>query len=581
MTEEERDRWRQFKAETARDCEQRKEGWRQHYGEMLDLTDPRIMQYCDMVCSDYDAHNLYEVLAVRRFFDMLGKYAWNARRVTRFVRFYETLKFSGVQGRRSYRLTPVQTFQFANIFGLMANDGRRLIRDAYLFVPRKYSKTTSMASLAVYEMLFGDANAQAYVGANSYNQAKICFDEIRAILFGLDPNQRHLRINREKIFFKDGSRDSLIQCLTSNAKTLDGLFASLVIMDEYAQARDTANRSGAELKTVLETSMGPRREPLVVVITTASDVVDGPFAHELEGVKAVLRGELENDSMFAAIFEPDVDDKDNDPKTWHKVQPHIGVTVAEDFYEKAYAKALMSADNMLAFRTKLLNVFTINDRQLWLPYSRCKDVMGDFDIDKVKAGAPCTVAFDLSVHDDFSAVAYTLYSETTKRFFSYVDYYFPEGSLSGHPNEQLYRTWASQGHLRLCKGSLIDVRMIADDILRRAARLNILRIGYDAYKSQELVNILSAVGGSAGIVPYKQTIGSFNLPVEAFELMFYADPPKITISNNPITLFCMQNCVIEEDNLENRKPIKISQDRKIDGVIAILMTIGLLNSYER
>lgn len=45
-------------------------------------------------------------------------------------------------------------------------DGRRLIRTAYLFVPRKFSKTTSCAALAVYDMLFGDNNAQAYVGAN-------------------------------------------------------------------------------------------------------------------------------------------------------------------------------------------------------------------------------------------------------------------------------------------------------------------------------------------------------------------------------------------------------------------------------
>ncbi|MFR3549655.1 MAG: hypothetical protein ACLTTW_05205 [Coprobacter sp.] len=35
-------------------------------------------------------------------------------------------------------------------------------------------------------MLFGDANGQTYVAANSYNQAKICFDEIRNILKSLD-----------------------------------------------------------------------------------------------------------------------------------------------------------------------------------------------------------------------------------------------------------------------------------------------------------------------------------------------------------------------------------------------------------
>ena len=63
---------------------------------------------------------------------------------------------------------------FGNIFGFYNAEGLRLIRDVYLFVPRKFSKTTSVASLAIYDMLFGDSNAQAYVGANSYSQAKIC-----------------------------------------------------------------------------------------------------------------------------------------------------------------------------------------------------------------------------------------------------------------------------------------------------------------------------------------------------------------------------------------------------------------------
>ncbi len=106
-------------------------------------------------------------------------------------------------------------------------------------------------------------------------------------------------------------------------------------MDEYAQARNTAGKNGADLKNVLTTSMGSRRNPLTVVITTASEVVDGPFYHELEGVMRVLRGETESDIMFASLFLPDVDDEEGDPKTWAKVQPHLGITVQPDYYANA------------------------------------------------------------------------------------------------------------------------------------------------------------------------------------------------------------------------------------------------------
>ena len=581
MTEEEKERFRQLKAEVSEQLRQGRSTYADRYRRALIETDKRIGDYVFGVIDHPDAHNLYEILGIKRFLQMLDKYDWKPKRVKRFFKFYEALRFSGIRGRTRYKLTPVQAYQFANIYGFAREDGRRLIRTAYLFVPRKFSKTTSCAALAVYDMLFGDNNAQAYVGANSYDQAKICFDEIRNIMFDIDPKEKHFRVNREKITFKDRGRDSLIQCLTANAKTKDGLFASLVIMDEYAQARNTAGKNGADLKNVLTTSMGPRREPLTIIITTASDVVDGPFAHELDGVMAVLRGEAESDTMFASIFMPDVDDAEDSPETWAKVQPHLGITVQPDYYENEYQTAQLSAENMLAFRTKLLNIFTINDEKTWFTHEKAKELLGNFCIDQVQGRPDCAVAFDLSVHDDFSAVSYTIYLEANKRFYTHTDYYFPEGALPGHPNEQLYRLWHEAGHLKLCKGKKIDVRQVGNDILARSKRVRIIRISYDAYKAQDLVNILRVLGGPDTLQPYSQTNGNFNLPVESFEMMAYNDPPQITLNNNPINLYCLMNCVIDEDRLENKKPMKVSQYRKIDGVITCLMTIGALYSYER
>jgi phage terminase large subunit-like protein len=580
MTEEERHKFRKAKAAVVGELQDNITGYKEQYKAAL-ATDARLGSYIEAVISEPEKHNLFELLKVRRFFELLGRWRWNAKRVKRKIKLYESLKFSGTTGRTRYKLTPVQVFQMAHIFGFTRPDGRRLIRTCYIFVPRKFSKTTFAAFMAVDDMLFGDNNAEAYVGANSYDQAKKCFNEVRAIMFDLDPLQKHFRINRESVTFKDKGRDSLVQCLTANAKTKDGLFASLAILDEYAQARNTANKNGADLKNVLTTSMGPRREPLTMIITTASDVVDGPCFKELEGAKKVLLGELKNDSMFADLFMPDVDDAEDDPRTWAKVQPHLGITVQADFYEQEWDTAQMSAENMLAFRTKLLNRFAINEAKTWFTYEKAKELCSGFNIDTVAGKPECAVAFDLSVHDDFSAVTYTLYSKETKRFYSHTDYYFPEGSLKGHPNEQLYRTWHEAGWLTYCQGDKIDVRRIADDIIRRSKKLKIIRIGYDAYKSQELVNILATAGARAVLLPYSQTYGSFNLPVESFEMLAYENPPKITISENPINVYCLTNCVIDEDSLENKKPLKASQFRKIDGTITLLMTIGQLYSYER
>lgn len=577
MTDEEKQQLRHLKASSA---DRLKEAVTRCHG-LLDDTDTRIGEYLRVVAENPDKHNLYEILGCLRYFDIRERYGWNVKRVRNFFKFYESLRFNGSTGRQQYRLTPVQCFQFASIFGPSQESGERLVRTAYIFVPRKFSKTTSAASLAVYDMLFGDYNAQAYVGANSYEQAKICFDEIRAIMRNIDPSERTFRVNREKITFKDKTRDSFIRCLTANAKTQDGLNASLVIMDEYSQARNTKGKNGADLKNVLTSSMGVRREPLTVIITTASEVIDGPFAHELEGVKEVLRGEKQSDTMFASLFMPDVDDREDDPATWRKVQPHLGITVQDDFYAKEYETAQLSAENMLAFRTKLLNMFVIAENRVWFSNKKALELLDEnFKIEEAK-GMPTAVSFDLSVRDDFSAVSYAFYNVREQKFYCHTDYYFPRGALANHVNRALYELWAEQGHLKLLEGDAIDVRHIAADIIERSKTLKILKIGYDSYKSQELTTTLISLGGESLLEPYRQTMGAFNLPVETFEIFAYATPPRIALNNNPINAYCLCNCVIEEDRLENRKPMKAAPYRKIDGTITTLMCLGILYSSRK
>ena len=263
---------------------------------VLEMADARLLTYLDGVAQSPRLHNLYEVAGAAVFCLKAARYVWRPERMQRFVRFYEVLPFDGVQGQTSYRMTPVQVFVVANLFGLyeVRPDGQevRLHRDAYLFVPRKFAKTTLAAAVAVYFLLFGDYNSEAYVIANSYEQAKVCFNMQRSIMQALDPDQQTFRINRETIFFQSksstGYRASKSRCLAANPKNLDGLFAELVIRDEGAQAHDTATKSGAELKGVLVTSEGPRLQPLNIDISTASDVVDGPFAREIEGCRQIL-----------------------------------------------------------------------------------------------------------------------------------------------------------------------------------------------------------------------------------------------------------------------------------------------------
>lgn len=568
MTDEEKDRLRQAKASVTASLAAEDLG---RY--RLDEVDRRLAAYVREVAGNPAGHNVFEQLGVARFLRMVSRYGINATEVWRFFTLYENLYFPGKAGMSRYELTPVQTFQFASVYGFWDGDSR-VVREVALYVPRKFSKTTSSAAFAVDDLLYGDANAESYTGANSADQAKKCFDVIRGCVRRLDPKGKRYTVNEQTIKSLRKDRSAFAQCLTANARTKDGLNASTVIMDEFSQARDS------NLLSVLTTSMGVRDNPLTVIITTASDVFDGPFYEMLQGYKQILLGEFEDDSVFAHIFEPDVDDAEDSVETWRKVHPHMGVTVSEAFYRQEYKSARRKgAEAMLAFRTKLLNVYTEDERKSWISSKLARHISRHIDIMHLEGRPDAMLSIDLSESDDLSAVTTGFYQRHGSSFWFHTAYFFPEGALADHPNERLLRAWAAAGHLRLTPGEVLDHRAIVEYVLEVNRHVRILGIGYDPWHSPDVVNMLSSSGASNVLTPVRQTYGYFTAPVEAFE--HRAKTGHLFINDNPINWYCFGNAVLDYDNIGNFKPIKRTAAGKIDGVITKLMCMRLFLDYER
>lgn len=99
MTEEEKDKLRQAKADVT-DLLANIDIDRYRLTEI----DSRLDSYVRMVAGNPDAHNLYEQLAVQRFFYMCDKYGINATEVWQFADFYESLYFPVRLGSSDMRL---------------------------------------------------------------------------------------------------------------------------------------------------------------------------------------------------------------------------------------------------------------------------------------------------------------------------------------------------------------------------------------------------------------------------------------------------------------------------------------------
>lgn len=540
--------------------------------EYLDSIDCRLNTYIKEVLNTPNSHGKYEILGVFRFLDFIDKYDFAVSKFKKFVRFYELLQFPSENGQLSFKLTPVQVFQFANIYGFLKDNGYRLCNDALLYVPRKFSKTTSVAACAIWDLMFGPSDSQVYVASNSFNQASICFNIISNTLKPLDPKMTSFRRNRDKIYAKLPGRTSFIQCLSSSPDRLDGLNASTILLDEYAAATSSA------LKNVLTSSQGVRKEPLIITITTASTLLESPFQTDLANYKKILEGTIEDDTVFASIFEMDEGDSWEDEETWKKVHPHLGVTVNLDFYKRAYAKALRNADDLVEFKTKLLNEFTPPVRANWVEPKAIHRNLVQLKLEDITTRPLCMCSVDLSVRDDLSAVCYGLYDSISKTFTFYIDYYLPKNTLFNHSNSEMYQRWANEGYLHVCGDEVVNYQQIGKDIINNSKYVNILTINYDSYKNKDLTNYLRA-NGAKNLQPYRQVYSSFTSPVESFEQAIYENRMKIV--DNPITEWMFSNVIIDEDKMGNKKPIKFSANRKIDGVITLLMSLGAFMNYRR
>ena len=350
MTEEEKRELRALKVAKVEDLR----GWvkkRTRKIKAVWATDERLKTYVMEVARCPERHNVWEICAVVRFFELLEKYEWHEKRAKLQINMQERLRHRTDDGLREIRLQPVQAFMVAVPFGIVRKVDvrgkhgerrravRRVIRSVVWMVPRKFGKTTIISGFGVTEFFFGPYDAEVDVVSTTGRQAKICYNMIKLSMMDLvsrEPSLQGVRLmyNRESLFYEnplDGAAQ--VNVFGDNPDALNGLKPSLAIEDESASMEDTPSKAGNESRNTLESGQGPREEPLSFQITTASKYVNGPFAQSLIGIKDVLAGRSQNDAMFAMLFCPDVDDREDDPATWHKCHPMLGETVQADYYE--------------------------------------------------------------------------------------------------------------------------------------------------------------------------------------------------------------------------------------------------------
>jgi phage terminase large subunit-like protein len=463
-------------------------------------------------------------------------------------------------------LEPWQCFAFVALFGwkIKKNDRRRY-RKAYFAVPRKNGKSIIGSGIGLYMFsVDGEFGAEVYSGATTEAQAWEVFRPAKQMLERTPQLQEVLGAEvwaKALLVPGDGSRFEPVI-----GKPGDGASPSCAIVDEYHE-HDTS-----ELVDTMETGMGAREQPLLLMITTAGFNIAGPCYDQEVDAKKVLEGALEDPELFALIYTIDEGDDWTSPAVLRKANPNFGISVDEDFLLSQQKLAKQSASKQTRFKTKHLNIWC-SAKSAWLnmlEWAKCADAKLKREQFK---GERCYLTLDLASRSDVCVLMlmFVRVIEGKQHFYLFGDYYLPEAAIeNAEKNANAYRKWVIEGHLQQHEGAEIDFDLIEEDMLALVAEYGPDEVVFDPYRAAQLEQRLTKNGVVA--VELGQTVKNLSLPMKEFESAIKAG--RVHHDGNPMLTWMMSNVVAKLDAKDNIYPRKEKPEQKIDGPVASIMGVA-------
>lgn len=663
---------------------------RDHYGGQLRDVDERLERYfLDLTSNAWDdgmdcntRHNFFEICGGIRFLRFMKEYEMDVEKVRKVIRLREGEWKKGddgiwrhvsggipqptAQGKAYFRWEPFQVFILASVFGFYClvdtglkagereiketervisgniYDRRRLCTDFTLYAPRKVDKTGMSAYVQLVFFLMEDYNSEIYCCANSADQSKTLYTRTRGMVDYLNrPHRFHVTatVCDWEPKYRD-VRNSMIVPLTAGGKTKDGLQAQLCCADEYGSAAWVKDHSDMKsLVDVIQSSMGPRREPLTFITTTAGNITDGPFVQILGGLHRIMSGEADGrymayrndrdhrgysgdgndhiagvllrpeDRTMGLLLEPDIWERDEETLldgkyVRHKINPMLGKIVQESFYDEGAAKVRREPSYITEYVPKYMNVYRSASTKEWIRADLVRRLQRDMRVEDCvrQDGWLIFTGLDFSLGDDLHAMSYLCYNARTRAFFADMDSWLSEKALEESPLREIFSAWVRSGWLHTSPGATLDpllpVGRIAE--LNGTGMYDFITFHYDPFKSKQPINALceyfyndAASRGrrmdpSLYVLPCRQNYATFNPLVNELDFMAKNEPPLISFSMNPMWPWQAGNMVLDTsvDGMENHKPVKRggkgtgSRENKIDNWICLLEALAGFDRFQ-
>jgi len=498
-------------------------------------------------------------------------------RADRLIKWIEYLPItSGTQAGTPIKVRPWQRRDLTAIYKTDKN-GKRIVRQALITLPRKNGKTQLAAALGLAHLCGPEreSRGQVYSAAADRKQAALIYDEMKAMVMATDLKDRVIIRDFNK-HLEDKETGSSYFALSADADTKHGFSASCVIYDELAQAPDR------KLYDVLTTSTGARKEPLVIVISTQSPNEHSVMTELVNYGLDIQKGVHKDPTFYPVIYTAPEDADPWDEKVWFACNPALGDFRSLEEMRSEAIKAQRIPVREATFRLLYLNQ-RINADARFIAMPEWDACAGAFDPEQLK-GRRCYAGLDLASTTDIAALVLVFPGEPciVKPFF-----WVPEENIENRVTKDRvpYDLWVRQGLIEATPGNQIDYRWIMLKLGQCRVDYDLKMLAFDEWGSHKIITDLcdnfgftveakeNERYGKPLLWKFRQGFASMSAPTK--ELLNYVLARQIAHGGNAVLRWMANNVIVQTDPAGNLKPDKGKSIERIDGIVALIMALDL------
>ena len=437
------------------------------------------------------------------------------------------------------------------------------IRRGYLSIARKNGKTALISAIVLAHLIGPVAvrNSRILCGALSVDQANMVFDFMVRMI-----NQSPVLSGRVQVYTGNHKRilgiamGTEFRTIASEAKTAHGRSASVVVLDEAGQVRG----SNSEFFEAMVTSQAAYTDSKLFVISTQAADDNDLFSLGLDDA-----AESGDKSIVSHVYSADPDCDIEDREQWRKANPAIGIFRSEKEFEDLARQTVRMPSNESHFRWLYLNqrVEHLDPFLTGKVFAACSEEPIDFE-DRIWYGG-----LDLSTAKDLTA--YVRVGWVGGKLQVFCRFWIPADNLIARSKRDRvpYDRWVNEGLIEATPGPVVDYRVVAQTVVDDIRNGLIRKVAFDRWNisrfQSEMINVGASNYDLQFMEPFGQGYQSMSPALNDLESRFLKC--EICHGGNPVLEQNFKNAVVQRDPAGNRKLVKVSDDRRIDGAISLAM----------